>query len=271
MPIDSTEIQTSFRELRQEADLLAGALSNLEQRATTYHHLYRDSGGNHVFPLIASHGALWAKGYFQFGAKLGRILSLQYFFDSEKRQQQLENLAEFADAFREINRLVCVDTYTNYHLVKRFGEIPELLEVISPEILTALGRVHWARKNGQLLAESEKRNVFRAHFLHEQNNVVGPSVMDAMAAIDWKLLEMIAIRPVVRFSYFPVQKTFWFRNFTSREERINKGMKAFDIGSHFGWEQVEAKLAAYQTLPHEFFENSISHFDDIKNDVLGAV
>ncbi len=271
MPIDSTEIQASFHDLQQEATLLAGSLSNLEQRATTYHHLYRDSGGNHIFPLIASHGALWAKGYFQFGAKLGRILSLQYFFDSDKRQRQLESLAAFADAFREINRLVCVDTYTNYHLVKRFGETPELLEVLSPEILTALGRVHWARKNGQQLAETEKRSVFRAHFLNEQNNVVGPSVKDAMAAIDWNLIEMIAIRPMVRFSYFSVQKTFWFRNFTNREERINKGMKAFDIGSQFGWEDVEAKLAEYQTLPQEFFTNSISHFDDIKSDVLGAV
>ena len=84
MPIDSIEIQASIHDMKEEANLLAGPLSNLKQRATTYHHLYRDSGGNHVFPLIASHGALWAKGYFQFGAKLGRFLSLQYFSDSEK-------------------------------------------------------------------------------------------------------------------------------------------------------------------------------------------
>ena len=133
-----SEIQTAHAELTREAKILAGDLRDLPQRATTYHHLYRDSGGNHIFPLIAAHGALWAKGYFQFGMKLGRVLSLQYGVRSEKRRQQLEALEQFANAFREINQLVCVDTYRNYHLTKRFGEDSRLLEVMSPELLSRM-------------------------------------------------------------------------------------------------------------------------------------
>lgn len=271
MNFQTIDVQIACQQLQDEATLLAGSLSNLEQRATTYHHLFQDSNGNHVFPLIAAHGALWAKGYFQFGATLGRLLSIQYIHNPELRQQQLNSLSQFADAFREINRLVCVDTYTNYHLVKRFGESNELLEFLSPEILTALGRVHWATKHRKKLTEAEKRNVFRAHFLHEQDNVVGPRVADAVDAMDWQLLETIALQPLVRFAYFPLHQTLWFRNFTNKDERIKKGMKAFAIGSQLGWSQVEAKLAAYKSLPQEFFADSLSHFAGLKNRVLGAI
>lgn len=70
-----TELREAHQKLLDEGTRLAGSLTALSQRATTYHHLFRDSGGNHIFPLIAAHGALWARGYFAFGMKLGRWLS----------------------------------------------------------------------------------------------------------------------------------------------------------------------------------------------------
>lgn len=68
-------MERRFCAFQAEAKVLAGGLTDLAQRAMVYHHLYRVSNGNHVFPLIAAHGALWAGGYFRYGLRLGRIIS----------------------------------------------------------------------------------------------------------------------------------------------------------------------------------------------------
>ena len=49
-----------YREIHAEAVHLAGGVRDLPRRAVVYHHLYRASGGNFAFALIAAHGALWA-------------------------------------------------------------------------------------------------------------------------------------------------------------------------------------------------------------------
>ncbi len=55
-------LKTAHDDLRAEAVTLAGGLTDLSQRATVYHHIYRASGGNHVFPLIAAHGRFGRAG-----------------------------------------------------------------------------------------------------------------------------------------------------------------------------------------------------------------
>ena len=80
------ELRAFHQTLHDESERLAGALPDLERRATVYHHLYRESGGNHAFPVIAAHGALWAGGYFRFGLRLGAALSWQFAFDPAERQ-----------------------------------------------------------------------------------------------------------------------------------------------------------------------------------------
>lgn len=81
-----------YQELRTEAEKLAGGLQDLSKRATIYRQIFLASGGNHTFPLIAAHGALWAGGYFRFGLGLGSALSWQYLFEPKLRRRQLEKL-----------------------------------------------------------------------------------------------------------------------------------------------------------------------------------
>jgi hypothetical protein len=157
-----------YESLTQEAERLAGGLKDLAQRATVYHHLFQASGGNHAFPLIAAHGALWAGGYFRFGARLAKVLSWQYAASPLRRRQQLQALEAFADAFRAINRRVCVDTYVNFHFTAKYGDRPEARALVSPELLEVLNVVHAARLEGRELPDDQKKEVFRAHFLDEQ-------------------------------------------------------------------------------------------------------
>lgn len=264
------DLRQAHQQLLDEATRLAGSLTALSQRATTYHHLFRDSGGNHIFPLIAAHGALWARGYFAFGMRLGRWLSWQYLFDAERRERQLVALEEFANAFRDVNRRVCIDTYANYHFAAEFGEHPEAASIFDPQLLDALNRVHAARRAGRELSDGEKRYVFETHFLHEQANVVGPSLQTAVEKFDWPLLRAIALRPLIRFAFFRERQFFAFRNFACREERIEKGLRAFDIAASVGWDRVESALRDYDILPAAFFVNSVEYFAELRTNLLTA-
>ncbi len=261
-------LQRAFEELTDEGTRLAGSLAQLAQRASVYHHLFRASGGNHAFPLIAAHGALWAGGYFRFGLRLGRLLAWQHGFDSEKRRQLLADLDAFADVFREVNRLVCVDTYRNFYFTARFGNHPDAAELVRPTILEALNRLHSARKAGRIYDEAEKHALFRAHFLNEQETVVGPRIAAAVAALDWPLLKSIALRPIIRFAYFPGGGRLWFRNFTDTEERIRQGERAFQLASAVGWKYVERSLERYAVLPAAVLANPYRYFDDLRARLL---
>jgi hypothetical protein len=264
--MDLTDLQTAQAALRAEATRLAGGLLDLPQRATTYHHLYCDSGGNHIFPLIAAHGALWASGYFRFGMRLGRCLALL----GKRRQERLQALAVFADAFRDINRRVCVDIYSNYHFVDRFGQYPAAAQLVPPAVFDALQRLHWARRQGRLLSDAERLAIYQAHFLKEQEHDVAPGIARAVAAFDWPAMKWLALQPLVRFAFFPGRRMLRFRNFADVQERIANGWQAFHWGAQAGWDVVEERLAAYRILPMAFFTEGAGYFARLRAAVLLA-
>ena len=257
-----------YDQLQREATRLAGGLTDLSQRAAVYRHLFLASGGNHTFPLIAAHGALWAGGYFRFGLNLATALSWQYLGRPELRQRQLRKLAAFADVIRDINRRVCIDTYANFHFTRRFGGHPRATQFIPPELLEPLNHLHAACQQGAELAESEKRLIFEAHFRHEQGRVVGPALTNAVTEFDWPTVRALAVRPPVRFAYFPGPTRLWFRNFASQEERIEKGLAAFGLASEAGWPTVDAALKKYQVLPDAYFATPTAYFEELRATIL---
>lgn len=266
--MSTSELRTAFDALRNEAIRLAGDLPDLTQRAATYHHLYQHSGGNHAFPLIAAHGALWARGYFQRCLQLGRILAWQYGLDAARRRTQLGKLDDFANQFRDINRRVCIDTYTNYYFTARFGNHPLASQFVPARVLAALNRVHVARTVGREMTVAEKRSVFEAHFLHEQDTVVGPTIQLAVAQFDWPLVKFLALKPLLRFAFFPAGRFLWFRDFSQRDQRVEHGLTAFEMANQVGWQNVEASLNRYRLLPAPFFANSTEYFLTLRQTVM---
>lgn len=264
-------LRNEYERLTAEGTRLAGRLRNVAQRATVYHHLFAASGCHHAFPLIAAHGALWSSGWFRFGARLGRVLSWQYGWNSERRASALRELDAFADAFRDVNRRVCVDTYASFHFTARYGEHREAATIIRPELLTVLNRVHAAARARRPMTDAERREVFSAHFLNEQATVVGPALDAACTAFHWPLIEAIALRPVIRFAYFAPHVRLWFRNFSNREERIAKGLAAFDHAAQVGWDRVEAALGEYHVLPAAIFASPVEYFRELRGAVLAGV
>jgi hypothetical protein len=266
--MNQQQLSDAFEELKQEATELAGGLNDLTQRATVYHHMFLDSKGNHAFPLIAAHGALWAKGYFRFGRRIANVLSLQFAFSPSIRRERLAQMQKFTDSIRDINRRVCIDSYTNYHFTKRYGHIEAAAEFVPSDLFAALMAVHAAAESGSELPEEQKQEIFESHFLHEQQHVVGPTIIESLEELNWPLLQAIAMRPIVKFSYFSKPRSFWFKNFANRDERIQRGFEAFSIGSQAGWKTVEAKLADYKVLPTQFFESPRTYFQAMRSAVL---
>lgn len=268
--ITTESLRRFHNSLHRDAERLAGGLTDLAQRATVYHHLYEHSGRNHIFPLIAAHGALWARRYFRFGMKLGWWCSWQYVMSPDTRQTCLKQLAAFADAFRDINRRVCIDTYTSYHFTERFGNHPEAEQFVPARQLAALNLCHAERRQGNALSTSAKRDVFKAFFLNEQETVVGPSIKQAIEMFQWPLMKVIALRPLIRFAYFGRRRPLFFSNFADQDERIEKGLRAFNLAADVGWDHVEASLRCYEILPETFFADSREHFESVREAVLAT-
>ncbi|HZU39112.1 MAG TPA: hypothetical protein VFA18_24515 [Gemmataceae bacterium] len=261
--MDPTDLRNRYTELKTEADRLAGNLLDIPRRVVILSHLHLDSGGNHVFPLIAAHGALWALRYFEVGGKVGRFIARRYFYSRTERAYRLSLLQRFAEDFRRVNRQVCVDTFTNYHFTRAYGRCPGADQLVSAPLLEALNRVHHARQTGSALTDGERRQMFEQSFRCEQEVTVAPGVEAAVASFECRFMKLLCLHPLVRFAYFPRWRFLLFRNFADRAERIARGLRAYDHAEQAGWSQVRRCLRHYAVMPERFFEAPAACFAEL--------
>lgn len=252
--MDLTSLHDRYDELKAEATLLSGGVHDIPRRALILNTMYLDSGRNHHFSLIAAHGALWASGYFEAGGTLGRLVARRYFYNPDERAYRLGLLRQFAEDFRKVNRQVCIDTYANFYFVRRYGREPGAEGLIEPSLLDALNRVHHARELGKTLPPAEACQVFHQSFLCEQEITVAPGVLAAVQSFDCKIMRFLCMRPFVRFAYFPPFRYLWFRNFAEKDERIARGLMAYDLAARVGWPKVERSLRYYGVIPTDLLD-----------------
>lgn len=257
---DTAFLAAEYAAIRATAYALAGGLTDLPQRASVYFHLYEDSGGRNVFPLIAAHGALWAAGYFAKGLLAGQVLALQYALQPPRKRQQQQALHQFADRFRDINRRVCAEAYTAYHFSQRHGHTAFAESTIPPRLLRALNHCHASGVTGAAFSAESRRELFDAFFLWEQDTIVAQAVHEAVAQLDWPVAKYLAMRPRIAFAYFAKGRGLQFSNFADKEERIQHGRTAYAVAEQVGLGAVEAALQHYGIMPDTFFQDSRAHF-----------
>lgn len=249
---------------RREGYVLAGGLRDLSQRACVYHHMYADSGGNNVFPLIAAHGALWASGYFKKGMIAGKLLSAQYISNPRLRQSKLQALSEFADKFRDINRRVCAESYALYYYTKRVEMNDFISSIINENFSALLYECHRTQKNGKSFCRKDREALFYEFFRWEQENIVAPAVSAAYAQLHWPAVKYLSLRPKVQFSYFGKSYALPFENFSSKSERMKNGILAYRRAEEVGLALVEHALRDYKIMPEEFFRNTNAYYRDVE-------
>lgn len=248
-----------YETIREHAERLAGGPGDIPQRVALLHGIFVDSGGNHVFPEVALHGALWAYSFYERRGAVSRAIACRYFYDADERARRSYMLFRFSQGFKEANRSVFVDTYANYVFAKRHGDDPGADEVLAPPLLEALNRVHKARRAGTQLGERDRAEVFETALLYEQEQTVGPKVLEEVARFDCPVLSAIVLRPVVRFAYFPRTTYLAFRNFGDTNERIDKAVRSLKLAERAGWPRVSRLIARAGVLPERFAHNPLDY------------
>lgn len=244
-----------YARLRAEATRLAGEPGDIARRVMVHHHLYLDSRGNHAFPLVALHGALWAAGFFESTGRLGQVLRARYFYSTRERLFRMRLLGGFAEGFKTVNRQVFIDTFTNYFFTRHYGHHRLASELVHPELFQALVAMHAATRAGVVLSPAAKRDLFMLSLRFEQEITVAPGVSAEIGKFDCPILRFLCLRPLVRFSYFPMGTFLVFSNFADTHERIAKAVRSYDLAERVGWHHVETAMRSYGVLPAPYWDD----------------
>jgi len=255
--------RAGYERIREEATRLAGGPGDMPQRVAILHSIFVDSGRNHVFPEVALHGALWAYGFYERRGAVSRMIAYRYFYDREERARRAYMLFEFSQGFKEANRSVFVDTYTNYFFTKHFGE-DGAAEVLPAELLDVLLRVHHSRSAGRTLTAAERGEVFEKALLFEQERTVGPKVREEVSKFDCPVLTNLVLRPLVHFAYFPRTTMMLFRDFGDTDERIEKALRSYELAERVGWPTVSEAIRFQGVLPQRCFDDPSAYADELR-------
>ena len=176
---------------------------------------------------------------------MGEAISYRYFYDEAERERRLAMLNEFAVSFQKTNRQVFIDTYTNYWFSKLHGREPGADRYIPRVLLQGLNAAHDATAAGRALSARAHRDLFIQALHWEQESMVARSVEEAVGRFDCPILKALALKPVVRFEYFPRTRVFFFSDFADKTERIARAIESYDLAVQAGWERVLDSLQDY--------------------------
>lgn len=260
-----------YDELHAEAVRLAGGLKDLPQRATVYHHIYSASGGNFSFALIAAHGALWAHWYLVAARLSAWVLSFLDVVSPLSRTEKYASFDAYVRSLEDINRRVMIETYTALEFTRLRGRHPLIRDVIPNDLLTQIIACHNAAERGEVLTAAQQRRLYEHFFRWEQVRVVGPAIETAIENFHWAFKRNLCLRPWVWFSYFRFGRSLNFRDFSNAEERVEKGLAAFDLGAVKGWDRIGRNLIRSPFMPRGFADDPDACFETLRrNAAQGA-
>jgi hypothetical protein len=228
------ETPTDYAAIRARAYLASGPLASLRIRARGYLDLYHASNGVCMFALVAAHGALWASWYLVCAKLASIVFSV---IDPTCRLSPWERYRQFAayvTVLKDINQSVMVETYVLIHTIKDLGVEAAISEGIPEDLAKDYARA----MSGTKPSYDVLRDLYHRHFLWEQERVVSSKLDDGFAVFTWPLMRSMCQRPWVWFSYFKAGASMNFRCFTDQDERVVKGMIAYDRAISFGVDRL---------------------------------
>ena len=232
------DLPAEYSRIQKQATLLSGRPQDIAQRVQHLKQMYIDSKGKYAFPLVAAHGAQFAKNIFGLTQTASGVFSFVSILSDSDELHKINKLnemtVEFSNQLENVNRFVFIDTYTNYYFSKTYGRISGAEKMIPADLLGALNRMHQAVD----YTEKQKRELFHIALLYEQRTRVSPMVIQVCNSFSEKWLLPLILKPRVRFAYFPKTVYFQFSDFSSESERIYYAVKSYDLAVQAGWKRV---------------------------------
>lgn len=235
---NNQNLEARYAEIRENAERDSCRVASLRKRARGYLNVYNASNGACRFALIAAHGALWAAWYL-ICAKLAAVVFAV--FDFSKGYSPIKRYRQFSSyvtALKNINKLVMLESYVLVFTVRDLGAEFAATKGIPLD----LARDYEKAISGQVTNESFLRDLYHRHFLWEQERVVSNKLDDAFAEFTWPFMRNLCQKPWVWFSYFRAGKSMNFKKFTDQEERVEKGLIAYDRAVSYGVDKI-AKIS----------------------------
>jgi len=230
--VDLAQLQAAWATIHQVAERLSGTSLDAGQRAVQYYSLYEASAGNFMFPLVATHGSLWGVRHtLRVEAALRRVRPLS-------RRGSVDRWIAALDAVRDVNRKVFVEIYTTFYFTRLHGEHPLAERIVHPDVLPLYRQVHRAVRTGAPLTLEQRRDVYFGVFVHEQEHIVDPGVLQAAERAGSPVLLALLKRVQPRFAYFPPGERLRFTDFTDVEQRNREGLRALAFAEQVGPDRV---------------------------------
>ena len=236
---DTDKLDARYQDIRDSAERAAGPTSSLRFRARGYLDLYFQSNGACRFALIAAHGALWASWYLVCAKLAAMVFAVT---DPTVRMSPVKRYRQFAayvTVLKTINKLVMVETYVLVHTIQQLGVEFAIAKGIPEDVARDYDRAMSATDPDPTLL----RDLYHRHFLWEQERVVSTKLDEGFAAFSWPFMRNLCQRPWVWFGYFRPGKSMNFKSFTDQEERVEKGLIAYDRAANAGVDRL-ARISA---------------------------
>lgn len=138
-PVAANGLSSDVVRLRAEAEARAGSLDDMALRAASYHELYTSGGRSFPFAIIAAHGALWARWYLKLADAAARVLAVIDVASTLPRAERIASYDRFVDQFRDINRVVFMETWVTLHLLRLDPDHPHLSDRMPKPLRHAIG------------------------------------------------------------------------------------------------------------------------------------
>lgn len=228
--------------LRAAAEAAAGAADAPVYRAQSYFRLWRASHGVCTFALIAAHGALWGNWYLRAARIMAMGLAVLDLRSPLTYAEKMRQFDAFVACLWEINRQVMVATHMLVHSVSELTAEEASASGLPEDLHADMGAAIRRAAAGETISDTAKRDLYYRHFRWEQKRVVGGLLTECFEQMDWQLMRGLCLRPWVWFAYFRPGKSLNFKNFMDEDERVDKGLAAFDRAERLGWNRVDRRL-----------------------------
>ncbi len=199
------------------------------------------------------------------------MIAYRYCYDREERAHRSYMLFEFSQGFKEANRSVFIDTYTNYFFSKHHGEEPgaerdparrscsrRSTASTTPPAAGAGSRPTSGPGCSRLRSSSSRRRRSARRCKEE------------VAKFDCPVLTRLVLKPVVRFGYFPRLKLLFFRDFSDVDERIEKAVRSYELAEQAGWPSVAEAIRYQGVLPDRCFADPLAYAASLRQASLPA-